>query len=830
MVSAPRLSFGLFMGLALVGCTDERTYDVRVLDNGDGYVVLSDEPYLELELDRGDTLLRFGSDGFELGVVAAADDDAIYDPYRLYVPHPLYDPPAITWLTPIDARFPEGGQSPKGGSAMELELVYPEGITARLVVEDAGPGRFAVTLTPSGDRTALFRLRAHGSADEGFYGLGEYFDSVDHRGKIRALQLEADGELESSYNEAHVPVPFLVGTTGWGLFVESPHPGAFAVAHTDAADQLEASFGTGPASREGLSFHLLTARQPLDVTKRYYEITGSPKLPARWALGPMVWRDENDDQAQVELDLDMIRDLDLATNGYWIDRPYATAVNTFDFLDTQFPDPAAMYAKMDALGFRTALWHTPYLDEESPATQSLRDEANAKGYYPPQNALYLNNWGRPIDLTNPEAVAWWQDNLGAYIDLGIAGFKLDYGEDVLAGPFSNRTPWAFADGSDERVMHSQFQRHYHAAYAALLPEEGGFLLCRAGTYGDQQNGTIIWPGDLDASFAKHGERVEDDGGDYTAVGGLPASVIAGLSLGPSGFPFYGADTGGYRHSPPDNETFSRWFEQTALSTVMQIGTSANDVAWELGGVNGFDEALLDRYRDYTRLHLRLFPYLWSYATRLAEDGRPIQRALGLAYPELGVHPDDTYLLGDHLLVAPVVERGKTKREVHFPPGVWVHWFTGERFEGPATETVDAPIGRLPLFLAKHGIVPLLRPTIDTLSPTTEPDRVDSYAADAGVLYARAVAKGSGAFALFDGGTLSQDSDATTTRLESSPGNELDQGVVFELIDAPAPTDVSTTEMSTLANLEAAGEGWFYDAGARSLWVKLAPSQSADITW
>ncbi len=136
------------------------------------------------------------------------------------------------------------------------------------------------------------------------------------------------------------------------------------------------------------------------------------------------------------------------------------------------------------------------------------------------------------------------------------------------------------------------------------------------------------------------------------MGGLPAALIAGLSLGPSGFPFYGSDTGGYRHSPPDKELFTRWFQSTALSTVMQIGTSTNDVAWEPTPKNGFDQEMLGWYRSYTRLHLRLFPYIWTYAKRLKTDGRPIQRALGLAHPELGEHPDDTFLLGDSLLVAP----------------------------------------------------------------------------------------------------------------------------------------------------------------------------------
>lgn len=66
-------------------------------------------------------------------------------------------------------------------------------------------------------------------------------------------------------------------------------------------------------------------------------MTGYPRLPARWALGPLVWRNKN--QAQVESDLMKIRDLDLPTTGYWIDRPYATEVNTFDFNSARFRRP-----------------------------------------------------------------------------------------------------------------------------------------------------------------------------------------------------------------------------------------------------------------------------------------------------------------------------------------------------------------------------------------------------------------------------------------------------------------------------------------------------------
>ncbi|MEZ4315633.1 MAG: glycoside hydrolase family 31 protein, partial [Polyangiaceae bacterium] len=746
----------------------------------------------------------------------------------------LYSPPDITWLAPAEMEVASSIDT-----SVTLTLRYPGESTATLTIEVGAPGRFEALWAPDGAAPpiAFHRLRARASAEEGFYGLGEYFDDVNHRGHVRAMQIEVDTSIESSYNEAHVPVPFVTGTQGWGLFVASERPGAFAVAADPAEpDLVEAAFGTAPASADGLRFHLFGAAHPLDVTALHYQVTGKPKVPAPWALGPWVWRDENKDQAEFLSDANTIRDLDLATTAMWIDRPYATAVNTFDFEPAQFPDPEAMIAEAHALGLRLALWHTPYLDEKSQAddTADLRQIAEAEGYYPPQSGLLLNKWGRPIDLTNPDAYAFWQSLIEKYGAMGIEGYKLDYMEDIVPGLTNARNEWQFADGTDERTQHSAFQRLYHRVYSETLPDDGGFLLCRAGTWGDQTHASIIWPGDLDATFHKHREVFDDNGEKVSGVGGLPASIVAGLSLGPSGFPFFGADTGGYKHSPPDKELFTRWFEQTAFSTVMQIGTSSNTVAWDPNGGPGFDDEMLGWYREYTRIHLRLFPYLWTHAMALAETGRPIARPLGLAYPEMGIHPNDTYLLGDDLLVAPVVEQGKTSREVAFPPGRWIHFLTGTVHEGGTTETVSAPLGQIPVFLREGGIVPLLRPTIDSLSPTTEPDRVDSFATTVGLLYARTAPAPLSKTAVYDGTALSIDSASATLTLTVNPGTVFTLGAQFEVLTPAAPTEVkdgdsTLPEAPDLQTLESSPAGWYHSAASGGTLHVRVPSGTHTVT-
>ena len=803
-----------------------------------GFALSYDPQSLTLTLSRGDdTLLAFPADGLQLGRVDRVKDETSYDPYPLKVEDPLlpYTPPkGLTWLSVSEAII-----STQTDSSFTLALGFEGDREAALQVELADAGRFALELLPAGgpqidnqQGLAYFRLRPRADAAEGFYGLGAFLDQVNQRGKVRAMQHELDAEIESGYNEAHVPIPLLIGTRGWGLFVESRYTGVFDVA-TEDDTLVDAIFGTGLATTDGLTFHLFAAEHPLDITKHYYEVTGYPALPARWALGPLLWRDENDDQAEVVSDANIMRDLDLACSGIWVDRPYASCVNSFDFETGMFDDPQAMIDELHDLGYRFGLWHTPYVDsgEDDEDCAELRAEAETNGYFPPESGVAtFNNWSPPIDFTNPDAYDWWQGLIERYAAMGVEGYKLDYAEDVVPGFVGARNVWLFHDGSDERTMHSLYKMLYHRVYAETLPAEGGFLLNRAGTYGDQVYTSVVWPGDLDATLTRHRETFINDAGEtVTGVGGLPASVIYGLTLGPSGYPFYGSDTGGYRHSPPDKETFTRWFEQTALSSVMQIGTSSNNVAWEYDQ-NDFDDEMLGWYRIYTRLHLRLWAYEWTYAQRIAQTGRPITRPLGLQYPELGQHPDSIYTFGDDLLVAPVVDRDARDKQVVFPAGSeWIDWWDGSAHPGGASETVSAPLGVLPLYLRRGGIVPLLRPTIDTIAPTTDAARVDSYATSPGVLYPRVAASDTAtSFVLFDGTELSQQSTASGVTLGARGGTDFVHGVLFEVVGFGASKPASVTDNSAalaeaadLNTLEAAEHGWYFSAdNGGSVYVKV----------
>jgi alpha-D-xyloside xylohydrolase len=785
----------------------------------------------------GAPLLTFGRGAFQVGTVDDLDNGASFDPYWLFKDSAM-EPDGLAWHDSVDL-----GVVASDTTMLRVRFAVRGG-DATLTFTPSYDGCFRAHFESDAAGVAYLRIRPDASASEGFYGLGEWPDGIEHRGKLRPMQLEVDTAFEGSSNENHVPVPLLVGTRGWGLFVKSDRPGAFDVAR-QSNTLVDVTFGTADDSARGLEFHLFSAERALDIYKPYYEVAGYPELPAVWTYGPLIWRNENASQAQVLDDIQQIRSRDLATSGIWFDRPYARGVNTFDWNPAKFPAPETMLQALHDAGLRYAIWQAPYVapgNNQDPAPEQ-NAYATAMGYFPPITGILVNQWGKPIDFTNPDAYAWWKGNLAKYTlplgggGWGVEGFKLDYAEDIVLGASGARIPWLFADGRDERTMHYHYTMLYHQIHRELLDANGGFLLTRAGRWGDQTRGVIIWPGDLDADLSKYGDP--RPGQSTKAVGGLPTALNFGLGLSASGFPFYASDTGGYRGSPPNNETWLRWVQANAAWPIMQVGDASSETPWEFNAENGRTQTSLDIYQRYALLHLRLFPYVWTYAKQIAETGRPIVRPFGLQYPQS--HPADQYMLGHNLLVAPVITAGATSRNVDFPPDPidWYDWWTGEWYGVASPRLKQAPLDKLPLYLRGGGIVPMLRDTIDTLSPSTMAG-VESYANDPGILVVR-MAPGPSAteFTMFDGTRIDADNNARSLKLV--PGTKFKQGTLFEVIawrplNIAAPmrvSDASTgdlTERGSYAALQSATEGWYFDAAALNgtLWIKVPAAANLSI--
>lgn len=816
-----RWTLGL-LGLALVACEDDPSPVARLADTAGYRVEIDGQPFrLRLIDPAGRVRTRIDRGGLGIGRVDSYDPGFNYDPY-LAVEDPINDPedpPGLTWVS-VDAVL----SATTGADAAQLVVRLSDGGSATLEVRREGEGSFALRLAvpdagrevPGAPDAVYTYANLRVDPAEELYGLGEVFDAVTHRGRIHALQMEVAG-TESMNNEAHVRIPVLVSTGAWGVFVDTLRPGVVDVAATDP-DTLRVVVNDPAAP-----IHLLVADEPLAVTERFAARTALPALPPVWAFAPIQWRNEVDGQDMVLEDASAIRQHGIPTGAIWVDRPWEVRVNSLEFEPGMFPDAPAMVEELHAQGFRLAAWSTPYLPEDDPAFPAAET-----GDYFPEGTLIFQTFGKLLDLTDPAAMAFWQDRVTAAIGRGIEGFKLDYAEDVQLGLSRSRLRLDFGSGEDERTMHHQYATYYHRAYAEPLGGSDHFIIARAGTIRGQQYASVIWPGDLCSDFRDFGEQ-DDEGTVH--VGGLPSAVRAGLGLSVAGYPFFASDIGGFRHARPTHEVMIRWTEYAALLPIMQYGGGgANHNPWDLSarGESQFTPETIDLFRRYAVLHTRLFPYFYTYARAAHATGRPVIRPWGLAYPADGRHPDDAFLTGPDLLVAPLV-RGGTTRDVPLPPGGWIDWWTGDRVEGPADLPVTAPLGTLPLYLREGGIVPMLRPTVMTLSPVDDPG-IDSYATDPGRLHGRAVppVDGTATLTLHDGTVIRLAADLT---FSVTPGESY-AGLQWELWSPAAATvrllDAEVPEVASEAELETCDACWYRAPGSPWVWVAVVPGSLAPV--
>ncbi len=652
------------------------------------------------------------------------------------------------------------------------QVGWDGGCQGKVTTQDGGQTRSVELTLVEGAASNVVNMRIVMEAPDGerYYGLGEYFDTPEHRGKRRAMHFVVDGAQESGYNEAHVPIPLLIGSKGWGLFVEDRRAGDFDVAATDKS-RIAAAFETFP--KRSLKFHLLVAERPVDILGHYVALTGKPAVPAEWVFGGLLWRDENESQAEVLADAKAIRDNDLPLSALWIDRPWATAHESFVMDPGKFPDPKVLVSTLHDTGFRLSFWSAPYIEEKLAAPYA---EFTKNGWFV-EPSLFLK-FGRLVDLTAPGAKAAYKALIQNAINLGAEGFKLDYGEDIQVGIAGAAIGFKFANGEDQRTMHHGYAVYYHQPYFEAVGGSGkGFIIARAGTYGDQANVTTIWPGDLCNTFHKHAEVGPDPKNPakkIVHVGGLPAAISAGLSLGTSGYPFYASDTGGYRHGRPTKEVFLRWTAYSALGSVMQTGGGdKNTNPWDFGKYNNglgeasqFDQQTVDIYRKFARLQVQLYAYKYPTIQAAHATGRPLTSPVGFLFPEVADAPPLEYLLGDDLLVSPVTD-ATGKVTVTLPAGGWTDWSTGERHVGPKTFERAVALDSVALYVRDGAIVPLLRDTLDTLSPVapSQAGTIESLAQDPGTLvihvYPPSAAEPKRTFETLRGVTLLRDGEKFT---------------------------------------------------------------------
>jgi alpha-glucosidase/alpha-D-xyloside xylohydrolase len=151
-------------------------------------------------------------------------------------------------------------------------------------------------------------------------------------------------------------------------------------------------------------------------------------------------------------------------------------------------------------------------------------------------------------------------------------------------------------------------------------------------------------------------------------------------------------------------------------------------------------------KKYDELRYQLMPYTYT-ATREARDaGLPLMRAMWLHYPTdtIAVRIGDQYLWGRDLLIAPVHEKGATKRDVYLPAGEWYDWWTNTRSSGGRMVTRDVDLATMPIYVRAGAIIPVDPVRQYTSEPAAQPTTLRVYRG------------ANGSYSLYDDDGISQD--------------------------------------------------------------------------
>jgi alpha-glucosidase (family GH31 glycosyl hydrolase) len=277
---------------------------------------------------------------------------------------------------------------------------------------------------------------------------------------------------------------------------------------------------------------------------------------------------------------------------------------------------------------------------------------------------WWNGFSAVLDLSNPAAMAWFQGELDALVEnYGIDGFKFDGGDPYRYMP--------------DHISHQPRTPNGHCEDFA-----------RVGLKYDLSEYRACWK--LGGQHLL--QRVRDKA-HLWGVGGLADTIPTSLAQGIVGYPYTCPDMVGggeitYDIEHLDQELFVRWAQSGTFFPVIQYSLLPNRV---------LDKEHLRLCMDMIELRKRMGPELLTLAQDAARTGEPIMRYMAYNFPEAGLEEAlDQFMLGEKYLIAPVLQKGQTRRLVRFPSGKW-KGDDGSVVQGPVEQEVDAPLARLPWY-------------------------------------------------------------------------------------------------------------------------------------
>ena len=557
-------------------------------------------------------------------------------------------------------------------------------------------------------RTGALRHYLARDRGERYYGLGDKTGPLNlHGRRLRTLGLDALGYDPQSGDPLYKHWPFVMtrAPSGmwWGIYYDTLAACTFDLGCEH--DNYHELFRYVEIDDGDLDYYLMTGNNPAEVMAQFVKLIGGTHLPPRWSLGfaqtAMGLADAPDAQVQLNGFIDRITQENIPISSFHYGSGYSSKGKrryVFTWNESKFPDPKTLNAKFQQTGMHLVANIKPCLLDDHPAYAGVKAQQgfiHDAGTGEPIVEQFWDGVGSHLDFTHPVVIDWWKTQLKAQV--------LDYGIDV---GWNDNNEYAIMDDAASchgfgaalpihraRPLHGLLMTR--ASFEAQVANEGHpqvYSVTRGGPPGLQRYAQT-WSGDNTTSWET-----------------LRWNIRTGLQMSLSGMFNVGHDVGGFAGPLPDPEMFVRWVQSCSLNPRMVMNS------WKAGNVSNvpwMHAQVTQHVADAIRLRYRLMPYLWSLFERASSLHQPIIRPTFYNFPddEQCYADCDDFMLGDSILVAPVVQMGERVRRVYLPAGplAWINFHTGEKLASGQFHEVAAALETLPLFVPEGSVIAMANP-------------------------------------------------------------------------------------------------------------------------
>ncbi len=603
------------------------------------------------------------------------------------------------------------------GQTLQLEGFLGEAkqIPYSISIYEALPGQLALKAEVESDQVNRIYLNYSSDAEETFMGFGEQFSYFNLKGQRVPIFISEQGigrgdqpttflvdavAASGGHNfSSYACVPHYITNKNRSLFLENTEYSVFDL-REDKSVQIELWSNT-------LTARFFAEDSPLELIENYTRYAGRMKaLPDWMGKGAIVGMQGGTDKVRDVWN--KMQEAEVPLAGFWLQDWVGQRTTSFgkqlwwnwELDRDHYHGWEQLKNDFEAAEIEVMLYINCFLadvSEKQNAQKNYFKEADELGYLLSDEhgkSIAIQNTSFAagmIDLSNPKAVRWIKGIIQKeMLEIGAAGWMADFGE---ALPVEAQ----LYDGTPALSAHNEYPTEWAQVNAEAVQEWNDSIdipfFCRAGFTQSPGAARLFWLGDQNVNWSEHD--------------GIKSAVTGMLSGGISGYSINHSDIGGY--TTLDNfplviqrseELLLRWMELNALSPVFR-SHEGNRPAMNAQAYD--NPKVLAHFAKMARLFAALADYRKALMKEAEEKGWPMVRHMLLHYPNEAQFQEikyEQFLLGDKILMAPVLDPGQETQKVLLPKGEWVHLWSQKLYNCAEIKEIEiaAPIGEPAIFV------------------------------------------------------------------------------------------------------------------------------------